>query len=311
MTYYNEQLKSLQQQTARKRQLEAMLADLRKQREELSRKESELKAVMDDELEDVAQLEGHTLKAFFFGVLGKKEEKLYEERAEAYAARMKYDAAVRELSLAEADIQEAEAERMSLLGCEERYEQLLQEKAAALKATGAQAAQEILRLEEKLAFLESRREELQEAVAAGNAALRSAKRALSSLDKAEDYATWDTFGGGILVDMAKHDELDEAQAHISTLQSQLRTFKTELADVTIDADIQISIDGFLHFADFFFDGFLSSMAVMDKITEAQNKVRRTVGQIEQVQSRLDQLLQINDREREAAKEELDHLIVHA
>lgn len=52
------------------------------------------------------------------------------------------------------------------------------------------------------------------------------------------------------------------------LQSQLRAFRTELADVTISADFQVNIDGFLRFADYVFDGIFADWAVLDRINQA-------------------------------------------
>ena len=41
-----------------------------------------------------------------------------------------------------------------------------------------------------------------------------------------------------------------------------RRFKTELADVEITADLQITVDGFLKFADFFFDGLFTDLSLI-------------------------------------------------
>lgn len=77
----------------------------------------------------------------------------------------------------------------------------------------------------------------------------------------------------MLSDMVKHSHLDEAQQRVKYLQVQLRRFKTELTDVTIHADIQVSIDGFLRFADYFFDGLFADWAVLDKINNPKLRYR--------------------------------------
>ena len=92
MSVYDEELRALREQMERKRQLEAMLKDLRTQRQELTARVSELEKVKLEEQADVDRLEGHSLAAFFYGVIGKMDEKLTQERQEAYAARVKYDA---------------------------------------------------------------------------------------------------------------------------------------------------------------------------------------------------------------------------
>ena len=42
-------------------------------------------------------------------------------------------------------------------------------------------------------------------------------------------------GGGLMADLAKYEELDDAQEQIEQLQVELRRFKTELSDVEITA----------------------------------------------------------------------------
>lgn len=190
MKFYDEQLQKLQEQIARKRQLEAQVSELRTQRSTLSTRVRELEAIKMQEQADVDKLEGRSLAAFFYNVIGKMDEQLNKEREEAYAARVKYDAAARELTAVEDELARYEAELSSLRDCERQYDAVLQEKAGAVKAAGGPAAEEILKLEERLAFLESQKRELREAVSAGNSALSTANHVLSSLDSAEGWGTW-------------------------------------------------------------------------------------------------------------------------
>ena len=46
-------------------------------------------------------------------------------------------------------------------------------------------------------------------------------------------------GGGLMADLAKYEELDDAQEQIEQLQVELRRFKTELSDVEITADFRL------------------------------------------------------------------------
>ena len=311
MTLYDEKLQALQEKIARFRQLSAMLKELRNQRDTLAGRVRELEAIKLEEQADVERLEGRSLAAFYYNVIGKIDERLNKERQEAYAARVKYDAAVRELEAVESDLHRFESEYNELRGCEQQYEAALKEKAAAVKVAGGVNAEEILKLEERNAFLESQKKELQEARSAGNAALGTAKGVLSSLDSAEGWGTWDLLGGGLLADMAKHSHLDEAQGAIERLQSQLRRFKTELADVTIHADMQVNVDGFLRFADYFFDGLFADWAVMDKISQSQSQVQSTTRQIQSVLSRLNSMMSAVEQEQTQIKNKMDALVLNA
>lgn len=308
MTYYDEKLQQLQEQMARSKQLEAMIKELRNQRDSLTAQVRELESIKLEEQADVDRLEGRSLAAFFYNVIGKMDEQLDKERQEAYAARVKYDAAARELEGVEADLRRYESELSALRGCEHRYDEVLKEKADAIKAAGGSNGEEILKLEERNAFLESQKKELQEAISAGNAALSTTQQVLSSLDSAEGWGTWDLFGGGLVANLAKHSHLDEAQGAIEQLQSQLRRFKTELADVTIQADMQVNVDGFLRFADYFFDGLFADWAVLDKINQSQSQVQNTKSQIASVLSRLDSMMRTLEQEQVQIKSKLDTLV---
>ena len=308
MNYYDQQLQELLAQCARKRKLEASAAELRRQRDTYAARAEELEQAMQEEQADVDRLEGRSLAAFFYNVVGKMDEKLTKERQEAYAARVKYDAAARELAGAEEDLCRCQAELDTLGDCEVRYAALLREKTQAVKAAGGAVAEQILALEERSAYLESQERELREASAAGQNALSTAEQILESLNSAENWGTWDLVGGGLMADLAKHSRLDDAQESVEYLQSQLRAFRTELADVTIGADFQVNIDGFLRVADYVFDGIFADWAVLDQINRSQAQVEDTRDQISGVLHHLHQMTDQAEEERAGLQQEIERLV---
>ena len=309
MAYYDEQLQELQRKIARKRHLEAALTQLYSRRDQLKAKADELEEIMYQEQEDVDRLEGGSLAAFFYRVVGKKDEKLEQEREEAYAAKVKYDAAAAELSVVEEDIAKMVEEVTPLRGCEEQYAKLLQEKASAVKNSGSPEGEEIFRLEERLSRVQNRIRELKEAIAAGDEAWDMAQDVLQSLDSAEGWSTWDMLGGGLIADVAKHSRLDEAQWKIEALQHQLTRFRSELADVTVYADVQVNMEGFVRFADYFFDGLFVDWMVRDRIHQSQQSIYYTENQIEAVLQRLRVMLNEAEMEVIQTREELDAVIL--
>lgn len=312
MTNYDNNLRQLQQRVALKKQLEAKLNDLRNQRRVFDQKVVELRVEHRSEQADVVKLEGRSLANYFYQLFGKLDEKLDEERREASAAKVKLDAAERELAAVDHEIQEIQAQLQDLYGCEEAYSAALEEKRSAVKTSGTHAASQILEIEEKIAFHESQKKEIREAISAGHSALGMADGVLSELEDADSWNTWDMFGGGgAITHMAKHSHLDDAQDLVYKLQSQLRKFKTELADIQITANVQVNIDGFLRFADYFFDGLFADWAVGDKISQSMDSVSGTKRQISRM---LDQLMDMDaaaNREIENLKQQLEKLIVEA
>lgn len=311
MIHYNDELKELHSKVARKKHLEVILQDLWEQEQELVPKVAELEQIKMDEQEDVERLEGGSLAAFFYGVIGKMDEKLDKERQEAYMASVKFDAAVRELEVVEYEIEKSEKELEELQGCEERYEQLLKEKLEILKSASGSVATEILQLEESILHINNQKREIEEAVSAGDQALKVAKDVQSSLNSADGWSTFDMLGGGWIASMAKHEHLDEAQHKVELLQIKLRKFRTELADVKISADMKVSIDGFTRFADFFFDGLFMDWMVADQISQSQKQVALTTLQIEEAIERLENLQAKAEKDEEHLQKRLEELVVGA
>lgn len=285
MAYYSEDLLEIKEQLGKKERIETELQNLKEKKKPIEDKVYELEKSKIAEEKDVTRLEGSTLASFFYQMIGQKEEKLSKEKAEAYEAVKKYEIAKEELFAIEQEIASRQEMLRKLSSCKSRYEQLFQEK---LKELRLAEHEEILKLENQLYEIECQKREIQEALYEGRSVLSQVDSILDSLDKASGWAKWDTFGGGGLVsDMAKHDHLQTAQEKIRDLQWGLKSFKAELADVEIHADIKVTIDDFLKFADYFFDGIFADWAVLDKISESKSKVTSTRYEVMAVNSKLE------------------------
>lgn len=122
-------------------------------------------------------------------------------------------------------------------------------------------------------------QEVREARAAGIRALNSLRRAQGYLDSARNWGVFDILGGGMISSLVKHSKLSDAQRCIDQAQVDLDEFRRELADVNVP-DVQI--DGFLSFADFFFDGFLADFMVQSKINESRARIEEACRRVEDV-----------------------------
>lgn len=311
MAIFDGQLQELHDKLSQKKSIEAKRKELETQKKELEAKVSELRTIMLNEQDDVAKLEGRSLTAFFYYVIGKMDEKLTKEREEAYAAAIKHDSAVSELNAIETDIKKFGIQLYELRNCEFEYKRLLEQKQEALKQAGTPEAAELLAIEENIAGLNSQQKEIKEAISAGMRAHSIIESVEKHLSDAEGWGTWDLIGGGLISDLAKHSHLDEAQQKIEELQIQLRRFKTELADVKISADVHISIDGFLRFADYFFDGLIADWTVMDKISKAQGEVESVKRKVENMISRLEGMQKTAGRKVESEKARIDAIVLDA
>ena len=100
----HDDLFALQQKVAQKPLLESKLYELHTQRRQYDNQVISLRVASRKEQEDVEKLEGRSLANYFYQVIGKLDDKLDQERKEAYAAKVKLDAAERELAGIESDI---------------------------------------------------------------------------------------------------------------------------------------------------------------------------------------------------------------
>lgn len=123
---------------------------------------------------------------------------------------------------------------------------------------------------------DERRNEIQEAIRAGERALESLESARKQLESARKWGYFDMFGGGLVTTMVKHSRLNDASSYLEQARSDLRRFKKELGDISEFGSLGIEVGDFLSFADFFFDGIVADWMVQKKIEDAESKVEAAV-----------------------------------
>lgn len=304
-----DELSLLQAQMTYKKRLEAMLKELQTQRDPLRQKVDRLEKSMLSERRDVDRLEGRSLAAFVYLAMGRKEEKLDEERREYYAAKVKYDAAARELEAIEEDIANTEEDLADLSDCEARYSQALEDKRHAIETAGTDLSGELLRKEQELTHLHIQERELEEAITAGTTVLRTASDVVNSLRSIESLSYLDRFGKNALADMARHETWDEAQKLVEELQIHLQQFNKELLDVSIREAMQANIDRMLKFSDTFFEHLLTEAPGREQLENSRTQVTHAtdliLGILRQLQTKLEEVRHTQLR----AKQEVDTLIL--
>lgn len=127
---------------------------------------------------------------------------------------------------------------------------------------------------------EMMRREIQEAVEAGERALRSLQLAKERLDSARSWGIFDMLGGGFFSDMMKHSRMNDAASYMEDAKRDLQKFQKELRDVHVPTELRMEISGFLTFADFFFDGFIADYMVQTRIADAREQVNSAISRVE-------------------------------
>jgi len=307
-TEINKQLEQAQQDIHKLHKIDSMLQEFRNEKQQLEQKVRQLKAALDKENYDVQKLENRSLASIFHSIFGNLEKRKEKEQSEALAAKLKYDQTVHDLDMVNHAILELSARRMEYKDCEEKYRRLYAQKKELLLKSGTEAAQRLMDLTERLNSLKSNLREIKEATSVGMRAINTLDSALSSLNSAEGWGTWDLLGGGLISGLAKHSHIDEAKRKVAEAQSLLHRFKAELADVNIGANIRIETDGFAKFADFFFDGLISDWAMQSRIRNSKESVAQARNHVQHILSRLSSSENQISSEIRRLESEIDNII---
>lgn len=307
----NLNLQEAHQGIQRLQKINSMLEELNIQKNSLTEKVAQLKKKLDKEDIDVERLEGKGLAHIFHSVLGNLDEQLDTERQEALAAKLKYDQAVLELEQVNSDMSGLLSEKERYKDCESTYKQLYLRKKEQLLQSNSQTAEQILNLTEQVNLLKNNRKEINEAMNAGNEAERHLEKAADSLSSARGWGTWDLLGGGLITDLAKHSNIDNAKYEVEKSQAALSRFRMELADVRINSGISIETGGFAKFADFFFDGLIADWLMQSRINQSQESVYNVRNQVQQVLAKLSSMEYEEAGRVEQYEDEINELITQA
>lgn len=80
----------------------------------------------------------------------------------------------------------------------------------------------------------------------------------------------------------KHMKVNNASRCVDDDRRDLAVFRDELGDIRDIEGLNVDIDGFLTFADFFFDGFVADIFVQSKIREGQRQVKEAIRRVEDI-----------------------------
>ena len=147
-------------------------------------------------------------------------------------------------------------------------------------------------------------------MSAGRDAFNLAQSAINQLQNASSWNTADMLGGGLIAHMNKYQQLDDAHANIMALQGTLRRFKTELADINIQTDMKIGVDGFLRFADYFIDSFSIDLVIREQIKESSYSVADVRWKVKKALEKLEKLEKEIDRQISDLKQQIEKLVIH-
>lgn len=297
----------------------AMEVLLRKHKEQTAALEdmqdylSKLQTNMKSEEEDVLTLENDTFKSAFFKLIRIHEGQLSKEQSEYLKAKYDFEnyqfevaEAEKQLSILEGKIRETELEI-------QKYKSVLGEHVNRLNALESNTPQRVLYdkflLKEKACKADC--VEIEEAMSAFERACTAKGEVQKSLKGADDWAFWDTWGGGGLIsDMAKYEKIDEAQVHFKRLAVELGHLKRELSDVGQNINFDIgSMDSMTKGLDIWFDNIFTDMRVREEIQNQMKSIGLLDHELAAVRENLGQKYDVANGALKATTEALENFLM--
>lgn len=269
----------------KRRQREKTQQSLQHLEGQLAQEEGRLKDLgeqLQRENEDVDSLEGLSLVALFYTVLGGREAQLEKERQGVLAAKLRFDVAAHTVQALKREVRQRQDQLRAFAGVETEYEQALEARAQSLKIAKTPDAAELETLEARAAQLHEEARSLHDAVLAGEQALEALDDLKAALSSAENWGVWDMFGGGLLVTHAKHSRINDARQIAHHAQQYLRRLQTELEELNQTADLQVNTGTLLSFADYFIDGLLADWIIQSRIHHSKQQVEQTSTNVQQL-----------------------------
>ena len=171
---------------------------------------------------------------------------------------------------------------------------------------GKENAEELIDLEERIEGYAKQLREIGEAVAVGERALTSAGELIDGLNSTDSLGVFKFEGERSAEEWIAI--FDEAQGWIEKLQIELRDFKTELCDVTINSDIRRQSDDYLKFADTFLDHLFSDWAIQKQRAETRYYVEDLRDSVQAMLAQLSMESGIAQRAKARAESRYDDML---
>ena len=313
-TSFPHELQKLRDGIIKYNQLEDQINALSTTLDILAKEIATSKQALKKESKDVEQLNSKSLQSIYHKIRGNYDSQLEKEMQEQQQAKLQLDLKIQELEHLQLEIQNLRNAKLTYHDCQQNYNRLYKEKLNELlsdTSSDVKAKESLLGLQKDIEHSTNKLNELNEAVRAGKRVQTSLNQALNHLKSASSWGTFDIFGGGLITDMAKHSKIDDARQALSKAQRDLRDFRSELADVSMNISISIDIGSFTKFADYFFDDIFSSISVKSKITDAQNNVTNAIKKVQSTLITLEQTILKTKDDIDSANAKIEEIVVNS
>ena len=137
--------------------------------------------------------------------------------------------------------------------------------------------------------MSTQEKEITEAINAANDALYYLSIADEKLSAARGWGIADLLGGKMLTTMIKLSRMSEAAEAMRAAAGALEVLNRELDGVDGYEDLDVNLDSYMGFADYFFDNTLIDLMTQSRISSASDAVRSIISEVEGILDALSDL----------------------
>jgi hypothetical protein len=123
-------------------------------------------------------------------------------------------------------------------------------------------------------------QEIDEAVNTANDALYHLQKADEILNSAQNWGFVDLLGGGLVTTMIKRSKMSDAKVEIEQAKTAIRQLSRYLIDVRRMPAVELQMNDFLGFADYFFDGIVADWFTQSRIGDARSQVKEAMMEVQ-------------------------------
>ncbi len=136
----------------------------------------------------------------------------------------------------------------------------------------------------------NRREELVRAREIAEEAYTNLEGAQDELESAMNWGVADMVAHGTGTTHIKRNKVKKAEQKIEEAKASLQKLETEVKGASAIADLDLGVDGFLKFWDYFSRSWAVDYLVQDKIRDARTQVYRAMQEVKDVIRKIDRYL---------------------
>lgn len=277
---------------------------------EASRVSTQARTARDRQQAGVDALETVGPGRIWASIRGQREAELARARTALAAAEAELARAQDEVARQRGRLQAAGGEMSELGDVRARRKQALAALEDRHRRAGGTTGRELTDLALVLGTTRAQLAEVREPLQAAHDAQALLVDAVTMLQKARDWSTYDTFlGGGMIAGAVKHDRISTADDLLRESGRALERLAAELADVDGTARlVPVDVDGLTRTFDVWFDNIVTDWQVRDRVVRAHDRTQDVLETVRIVGRDLEQRERDLRAQAEAQAERRQHLL---